>query len=142
MEITPCSSHGDQSGLLLPYQSTSPFPGILGSYWQVPKALTPWVSTPGQYSAQCKHANGASWLQLSELPYTGPAPDPRLQIAETLGPLWGTHLVNVNIALGNLVDLTAVRRGPTKLTVTTAVQDTGGRLDRIWRLLARGHMAT
>ncbi len=103
------SSHGDQSGLLLPYQSTSPFPGILGSYWQVPKALTPWVSTPGQYSAQCKHANGASWLQLSELPYTGPAPDPRLQIAETLGPLWGTHLVNVNIALGNLVDLTAVQ---------------------------------
>jgi hypothetical protein len=35
--------------------------------------------------------------------------DPRLQIAETLGPLWGTHLVDVNIALGNLVGLTAVQ---------------------------------
>ncbi|MGO9247299.1 MAG: hypothetical protein ACLP7W_01725 [Solirubrobacteraceae bacterium] len=35
--------------------------------------------------------------------------DPRLQIAETLGPLWGTHLADVNIALGNLVDLTAVQ---------------------------------
>jgi streptogramin lyase len=116
--------HGDQSGLLLPYFSTSQFPGTLGPYWQMPKAPTPWVSTPGQYSAQCKQANGASWLQLTALPSHGIFPDevqkltvvevthggdPRLQIAETLGPLWGTHLVDVNIALGNLVGLTAVQ---------------------------------
>jgi streptogramin lyase len=99
----------DRSDLLLPYFSTSPFPGTLGPYWQVPKAPTPWVSTPGQYSAQCKHSGGASWLQLTESPFTGPGGDPRLQIAETLGPLWGTHLADVNIALGNLVDLTAVQ---------------------------------
>ena len=61
-------SERDQSGLLLPYFSTSPFPGILGAYWPVPKAATPWVSTPGQYSAQCKQANGASWLQLTGVP--------------------------------------------------------------------------
>jgi Protein of unknown function (DUF3089) len=216
-------SEGDQSGLLLPYQSTSPFPGLLGFVWQVPKAPTPWVSTPGQYSAQCKQANGASWLQLTAVPshhvfpdevqkltvsrspgaepfsltnaqgpgraeiasnatheevqtaleepegtydegrvrvfgtmfgkgnvqvtggpgdekgtkpyvitFTGTLAhqavpllestsetvtvvevthggDPRLQIAETLGLLWGTHLVDVNIALGNLVGLTAVQ---------------------------------
>jgi streptogramin lyase len=207
-------SHGDQSGLLLPYQSTSPFPGTLGPYWQVAKAPTPWVSTPGQYSAQCKHSAAASWLQLTESPFTGPVSDevqkltvsgtsgeialfarerrgfaefrfnatheevqtalegsegesffgkgnvqvtggpgdekgtkpyvitfigslahqavpplepsprgeatavvvevtqggdPRLQIAETIGPVWGTHLVDVNIALGNLVGLTAVQ---------------------------------
>ena len=102
-------SKGDRSGLLLPYFSTSTFPGTLGPYWQVPKAPTPWVSTPGQYSAECKHANGASWLQLTESPFTGPGADPRLQIAETLGPLWGTHLADVNIALGNLVGLTAVQ---------------------------------
>ena len=29
----------------------------------------------------------------------------REQVAEVLGPLWGTHLVDINIALGNLVDL-------------------------------------
>jgi Protein of unknown function (DUF3089)/Divergent InlB B-repeat domain len=103
------SSRGDRSGLLLAYESTSPFPGVLGSFLQVPQAPTPWVSTPGQYSAQCKHSNGASWLQLTESPFTGPGGDPRLQIAETLGPLWGTHLVDVNIALGNLVGLTAVQ---------------------------------
>jgi Protein of unknown function (DUF3089)/Divergent InlB B-repeat domain len=217
-------SHGDHSGLLLPYQSTSPFPGTLGAYWQVAKAPTPWVSTPGQYSAQCKQANGASWLQLTAVPshhvfpdevqkltvsategsitlvapekgaatfgfnatheevqtalegpegeydegrvrvsgtmfgkgnvqvtggpgdekgtkpyvitFTGSLAhqavpllkafprqesssatvvevthggDPRLQITETIGPLWGTHLVDVNIALGNLVGLTAVQ---------------------------------
>jgi hypothetical protein len=31
------------------------------------------------------------------------ASDPREQVAEVLGPAWGTHLVDVNIGLGNLV---------------------------------------
>jgi hypothetical protein len=35
--------------------------------------------------------------------------DPRELATEPLGPLWGTHLVDVNIALGNLVGLTAVQ---------------------------------
>jgi len=214
---------GSQSGLLLPYFSTSPFPGILGPYFPVAKASTPWVSTPGQYSAQCKHSGGASWLQLAGVPpwpnevqkltvsgtsgeialrdpegtgaalvgfnatheevqtaleepegeydegrvkvfgsmfgkgnvqvtggpgdekgtkpyvitftgslagqavplletfsFSGEATatvaevthgkgDPRQLATETLGPPWGTHLVDVNIALGNLVDLTAVQ---------------------------------
>jgi streptogramin lyase len=215
-------SEGDRSGLLLPYFSTSPFPGTLGPYWPVPKAATPWVSTPGQYSAQCKHSGGASWLQLTGVPpwpnevqkltvsgtsgevvlfgpegtccggavfgfnatheevqtalegpegeydegrvkvfgsmfgkgnvqvtggpgdekgtkpyvitFTGHLAhqavrlletisffgeatvvevthggDPRLLATEPLGPVWGTHLVDVNIALGNLVGLTAVQ---------------------------------
>jgi hypothetical protein len=66
----------------------------------VPKAPTPWVSDPGQYSAQCKQSNGASWLQVTKV---GPQSDPREQVRETLGPLWGTHLADVNLALGNLV---------------------------------------
>ena len=58
------------------------------------------VSDPGHYSAECKQANGASWLQVTNV---GPAGDPREQVKETLGPLWGTHLAVVNLALGNLV---------------------------------------
>jgi hypothetical protein len=90
------------AGALLRYESTTPIPGFGGA----PSAPTPWVSMPGQYTAQCEHANGASWLQLN---YVGPAEDPREQVAEVLGPLWGTHLQDVNLALGNLVAMTALQ---------------------------------
>jgi hypothetical protein len=75
------------------------FPGLLGAVVQAPKAPTPWVAAPAEYSAQCEARNGASWLQLN---LNDPG-DARERIVETLGPLWGTHLVDVNAALGNLV---------------------------------------
>lgn len=97
---------GNNAGPLQRYESTSPFPGFLGTYFQAPKASTPWVSMPEQYSSQCKSENGASWLQLTD---TGPPGDTRELIKETLGPLWGTHLEDINAALGNLVELTALQ---------------------------------
>ncbi len=75
------------------------FPGLLGEVVQAPKATTPWVATPAEYSSQCEARKGASWLQLS----LNNASDPRERIIETLGPEWGTHLVDVNVNLGNLV---------------------------------------
>ncbi len=97
---------GANAGPLLRYESTSPFPGYLGTFFQAPKAPTPWVSMPGQYSGQCERAGGATWLQLTNV---GPEGDPREPIKETLGPLWGTHLEDVNVALGNLVELIAIQ---------------------------------
>jgi Protein of unknown function (DUF3089) len=99
---------GNHAGPLFPYESTTPFPGFLGLLNDIraPKAPTPWVATPGQYSAQCEHANGASWLQLTDV---GPAGDTREQVSEVLGPLWGTHLVDVNIGLGNLVGVVGLQ---------------------------------
>jgi hypothetical protein len=91
---------GDHAGPALSYYPTTPFPGLLGPFVQVPKAATPWVAAPAEYSAQCKKANGASWLQLTP---SGPPGDPREPLLETLGPEWGTHLADVNAALGNLV---------------------------------------
>jgi hypothetical protein len=88
------------------YESTTPFPGLLGPDFQAPTGSTPWVSMPEQYSGQCERANGASWLQLTDI---GPEGDPRELIKETLGPLWGTHLEDVNVALGNLVQLTGIQ---------------------------------
>jgi hypothetical protein len=75
------------------------FPGLLGAVVQAPKASTPWVAAPAEYTAQCEHRNGASWLQLN----LGSESDVRERLVETLGPEWGTHLVDVNVALGNLV---------------------------------------
>jgi DUF3089 family protein len=93
---------GKHAGPLLSYYPTSPFPGPLGAFVQVPPAPTPWVATPGEYSGQCEQANGASWLQAT---HVGPAGDPRLVLEELLGPEWGLHVYDVNIALGNLVGL-------------------------------------
>ena len=45
-------------------------------------------------------AKGASWLQVSAPVNPG---DTRAIVSQTLGPTWGLHLVDVNIALGNLV---------------------------------------
>jgi hypothetical protein len=99
---------GSGSGALLRYESTSPFPGLLGSFVHAPSAPTPWVADPGQYSGQCHRSNGATWLALTA---AGGASDKREQIQEVLGPLWGTHLEDVNVALGNLVGLAAIQAG-------------------------------
>ncbi|HXB16688.1 MAG TPA: DUF3089 domain-containing protein [Solirubrobacteraceae bacterium] len=76
----------------------SPF---LGPVTQAPKAATPWVATPAQYSAKCEARNGASWLQLTP----NDPKDTRTEtvLVNTLGPTWGQHLVDVNAQLGNLV---------------------------------------
>jgi hypothetical protein len=89
---------------MLRYESTNPFPGLLGEFVKAPTASTPWVAFPGQYTGECKSANGATWLQLTDV---GGAQDKREQIEEVLGPLWGTHLDDVNVSLGNLVAMTA-----------------------------------
>ncbi len=61
---------------------------------------TPWVTYPGLYTAQCEQGGGASWLQVTATPAPG---DPRPTVSAVLGPLWGYHLADVNLALGNLV---------------------------------------
>jgi hypothetical protein len=99
---------GERNGPLLSYTSTTPFPGPLGFFVQTPKAPTPWVATPAQYSGGCRHAEGASWLQLTP---SGPPGDTREPLFEVLGPTWGTHLADVNIALGNLVGLVRIETG-------------------------------
>jgi hypothetical protein len=99
---------GDHAGPLFRYESTTPFPGFLGGLGDIhaPEGPTPWVSMPGQYTGQCEHANGSSWLQLTDVGGSG---DKREQVGEPLGPTWGTHLEDVNVALGNLVGLTALQ---------------------------------
>ena len=62
--------------------------------------VTPWVNFPGLYNAQCRQSAGASWLQVTTTPTPG---DPRPMVSASLGPRWGYHLDDVNLALGNLV---------------------------------------
>jgi hypothetical protein len=98
------SVQGAGAGPLLRYESTTPLPGFPPP--SGPTVTTPWASMPGQYTGECKHANGASWLQLTNV---GGAQDKRELVTEAIGPEWGTHLQDVNVALGNLVGMTALQ---------------------------------
>ncbi len=64
------------------------------------RVQTPWVTFPGLYTAQCVQSGGASWLQVDTNVAAG---DPRPTVSQPLGPAWGYHLDDVNLALGNLV---------------------------------------
>jgi len=100
--VNPASPSGG-TATLTPYFTTTRFPGLIGTVsGPVPSAPTPWVSYPGRYTARCETANGASWLQVT--PVNTPA-DTRPVVTQTLGPTWGLHLYDVNIALGDLVEL-------------------------------------
>lgn len=83
-----------QSGSLQPFflTATSKPKGV--------RVLTPWVTYPGLYSARCQQSAGASWLQVTATAAPG---DPRPTVTAVLGPTWGYHLDDVNLALGNLV---------------------------------------
>jgi hypothetical protein len=66
----------------------------------VPGVTSPWSVFPQMYTAQCMRQGGAAWLQVDRiLPPTrdvGPS-------ATNEGPVWGYHVDDVNLALGNLV---------------------------------------
>lgn len=63
-----------------------------------PPITTPWVTYPDLYSATCRAEGRATWLQIDTL-----APASRPVVTEPLGPAWGYHLDDINLALGNLV---------------------------------------
>ncbi len=92
--VNPAAIAGG-TGALLPY-----FPTVTSEPPR-PRVTTPWVTYPGLYSATCRSGAGATWL---EVDVVAPRSDPRPRISETLGPLWGYHVVDVNIAAGNLVN--------------------------------------
>ena len=71
-----------------------------------PRTLaTPWVTEPRLYSGQCMSEGGATLAAGERTDHPG---DPRQVVGQTLGPTWGLHLVDVNIALGDLVALARV----------------------------------
>ena len=80
--------------------------GALDSYYpgsSRPGVTTPFVRYDGLISAQCTSNERFDWLEATDTWTPGDArPD---QIGGRLTPQWGLHLVDVNLALGNLIDL-------------------------------------
>ena len=99
----PASLRGG-TGSVTPIFPSRPFaPGTLISTGiflmgvEQPTASTPWVTIRGGYRARCAKAGGASFLRLT------PTGGPDFKPSPT--PQWGLHLVDANIALGELVAL-------------------------------------
>jgi len=70
---------------------------------------TPWVSVPGLLSAKCTKNDNATFLEIT---VHGDPNDARVdEITGDIGPAtaplanWGLHLIDVNLAMGNLVDI-------------------------------------
>jgi hypothetical protein len=79
--------------------------------WVTPerKVETPWVSVPGLITAQCTSNEHASYLEIT---VHGDPADPRtdnirgdLAVGAQVLTDWGLHLIDVNLGMGNLVDI-------------------------------------
>jgi hypothetical protein len=73
--------------------------------WVTPdqKIDTPFVSVPGLLTARCASNEHANYLEIT---VNGNPADPRVDdISGDMTPQWGLHLVDVNLAIGNLVEI-------------------------------------
>jgi hypothetical protein len=101
MCVNPAAPGGGTAGLL-PYFPTGALERYLGKAASSLDTFTPWIALPGQYAAHCVDAGGASWLQVD---HVAGAVNVLPAVSAAEGPAWGLHVLDVNIALGNMVDL-------------------------------------
>ena len=92
---------GGGSGPVVPYLPATRVGGPI-AFTKTRLAATPWVSYPDLFTAQCESSGGKSWLQITDVRRAG---DGRPELRDALGPTWGLHIYDMNIALGNLVDI-------------------------------------
>jgi hypothetical protein len=95
---------GGGAAKLSPVYATKPFaPSVIGAEANlalatVPHPKTPWATIPGAVTGRCSRAGGANVLRVTPVSSAfdlQPLPDAN----------WGLHLVDANIALGNLANL-------------------------------------
>ena len=83
---------------LVPYASGFIAAGIQLLHFPLPKLSTPFMEATAAFSGECSTEGGASVLRVTSKEGT-PVPDP------SPTPAWGLHLLDGNIALGNLLKL-------------------------------------
>jgi hypothetical protein len=83
-------------------------PGAVGATGQVPlhpyfpvTGSPAWATYPGLYTGQCERRGDASWLQVDTAKIPG---DRRPKVSPDLGPTWGLHVYDANLALGDLIN--------------------------------------
>lgn len=102
--VNPAAIGSNAEKKLQTIARSEPFPGTLGvgiglMYgFDLPTADTPWLVPQDHYKGRCERSNGADVLMISPIAgarVLNPSPTPG----------WGLHLLDGNVALGNLVDL-------------------------------------
>jgi len=97
----PAALRGGPGALdpIVPHEPFAPGTAIAAAFaavgFRVPQSSATWLAFPDAYTGRCVNEGGASVLQLTPVPgapVLNPVP------ADT----WGLHLVDANIALGNL----------------------------------------
>ena len=94
------------SGRLLPMFPTDgrtlPIYGPTNPTWaEGADITTPFVTLPKFVDAECAETNGFTYLSLT---VNGDPGDPRIDdVGGDITPEWGMHLIDVNVAMGNLV---------------------------------------
>jgi hypothetical protein len=93
---------GGAGGRLLTYFPTRDVSALGFSTAQLGAVTTAWVEFPDEYTAHCVSGDGANWLEIKR---PGGRADHRAAVTQLDGPNWGLHPYDVNLALGNLVNL-------------------------------------
>ena len=95
-----CVNPADPSGGVAPLDAYLPSFALGTLAPTAPSVTTPWVAVPGEYTGRCMTSGDATWLQVTRRPgASGPA------LTRAGQPEIGLHVLDVNIALGNLVRL-------------------------------------
>jgi Protein of unknown function (DUF3089) len=108
-DVAACTNPAALSGgsaKLHPYFGTHPRGQTTGGEDNWVKGVTittPFVAFPDQVAGQCVERDGASYLALTTPP-SGQLANV-VNGATVLGPQWGTHLVDVNIEMGDIVTM-------------------------------------
>jgi hypothetical protein len=82
-----------------------PIPGLLGAAAGIlyggtpPKAKTAWLTPKDRYRAKCMTKNGANVLMVK------PVGKKSKKLIGSPNPGWGLHLMDINLPLGDLIDL-------------------------------------
>jgi hypothetical protein len=99
------------AGVLTPIQPSAPFApgstisiGLIVLNWHVPSPSTVFWSSPRSYTARCEDSNGAHVLEVTARHGAQtPTPAP--------SPVWGLHLLDANLSLGNLISIVKAESG-------------------------------
>jgi hypothetical protein len=104
--LTACTNPaalGGGEGWLLPYFPAGPYSRPESSIGGAERVTTAYADYPHYVTAKCMQKGDFVWLQVTT--HLVPGDVRRKSLPTSLGPTWGLHVIDVNLAQGNLVSL-------------------------------------
>lgn len=98
----PTRLSGAGDGVLHPYlpsERLAPEGGLPGAVPTATGVRAGFVGYPGSLTARCRTSGGFGWLDVEAVDGARTPP-----LDQALGPSWGLHVADVNLALGDLVE--------------------------------------